>query len=567
MNKPLIGIDLGTTNSLVAVFEKKGARLLEDHSGSVLTPSVVSLDGANLLVGQPAKDRLASHPENTVAIFKRMMGTTQKHKLGKKSYNAVDLSALILRHLKEVAETSIGSDVSDVVISVPAYFNQVQRQATKDAAKIAGLNPLRLINEPTAAALAYGMLDKEAESQFLIVDLGGGTFDVTLLNMFDGVMEVTASSGDAFLGGEDFSEALAKWITEQLNVEWSNLNTKNQNQIRLRADAAKTHLSVNTSYEITVDLPQGMQTLILTRDDFEVACKSLLRRMIRPIERCLYDSGTDANEIDQVILVGGATRMPMIKELVIRHLKKFPEHIIDPDHAVALGAAVQAGLVANDQALEDVVMTDVSPFSVGIEIGTNVNGGERINGIFSPIIERNTPLPASREAQYYSAADNQTKLSVEIYQGEAAMVSGNVALGNFAVSIPRGPVGQEGMTVRVTYDSSGLIEVEAKSNSTGRGGSILIDQNIGSMSKSEIEARVKTLQKLKSHPKEDEENIALMAHLNRLYSMATGDDRSFIQDKIIQFESVLSKQEPKAIEQTRGELKETLQRIDDFYVN
>lgn len=247
MNIPLIGIDLGTTNSLVAVFEGKGARLLEDNSGSVLTPSVVSFDGANLLVGQPAKDRLASHPENTVAIFKRMMGTTKKHKLGKKSYNAVDLSALILRHLKGVAETAIGGDVSDVVISVPAYFNQVQRQATKDAAKIAGLNPLRLINEPTAAALAYGMLDKEAESQFLIVDLGGGTFDVTLLNMFDGVMEVTASSGDAFLGGEDFSEALAKWIAEQLSVEWSSLNTKNQNQIQLRADAAKTHLSVNTT--------------------------------------------------------------------------------------------------------------------------------------------------------------------------------------------------------------------------------------------------------------------------------------------------------------------------------
>ncbi len=568
MSKPIIGIDLGTTNSLIAVFETGDSRLVENSLGEFLTPSAVTVNKNEVLVGQAAKDRNVSEPLKVATAFKRKMGTHANYVLGKKDqFSAVELSSFVLRKLKEDAEIRLGTTIEDVVISVPAYFNQAQRSATSDAAKLAGLNPIRLINEPTAAALAYGLENIENENMFLVIDLGGGTFDVTLLNMFDGIMEVTASTGDAFLGGEDFTDVLAHLIAEKIGDEWTSLGAELQEQIRARADAAKTHLSRDEKYVVQTMKEGQTHDIEVTRDEFERASKPLLSKILRTIERCIYDSEIDPNDLDRIILVGGATRMPMIRNLVARHLKKFPEFSIDPDHAVALGAAIQAALVTEDKAVEDVVLTDVSPFTVGIETSRDEDGGTRIDGLFTPIIERNTPLPASRESYFSTMVDNQQALRISVYQGEAPMVSENVFIGEFSLNVPRAPKGQEGINLRISYDTSGLIEVDATSGSTGNQKNLVITSNTAGLSKSDIEKRLKFLSNYKTHPREDEENIAVAARLERLYAMATGNDRGYIQNLLIKFKSVVDEQNQAEIEKTRGEILEILKRIDDFYVS
>ncbi|MEM8578858.1 MAG: Hsp70 family protein [Pseudomonadota bacterium] len=564
---PPIGIDLGTTNSVVAVFEDGAPRLIPNPLGDVLTPSVVSLDGDQVLVGEAARSRLSTHPRETAATFKRAMGTETAFRLARKTLRAEELSALVLRKLKEDAEADLGVAIRDVVVSVPAYFNQSQRQATMAACALADLNPVRLVNEPTAAALAYGLQDKDGESQFLVFDLGGGTFDVTVLEHFDGVMEVKASSGDAFLGGEDFSESLAKAMADAMGQPWAKLGRETQDQLRLQADTAKRHLTGKEEYSAQVKLDGTPRSLPVTRALFEEAAAPLLKRLHRPIERCFYDSGEGIAELDRVILVGGATRMPMIRQMVARQFKMLPEMMIDPDHAVALGAAVQAGLVAEDRALDDVVMTDVSPFSVGIETATKLPSGNVIGGFFQPIIERNTPLPASRERHFSTMQDDQTQLRVDVYQGEAPKVSDNVHLGQFMVSVPRAKAGMEGMRVRITYDPSGLIDVEGVASSTGVQAGIVIKENVTGLTEEQIASRLAAMNSLKMHPREDEENIAFLARIRRLYEMASGDDRSVLQRMLMEFEGALEGQDGAVIMRMRGDMASTLDAIDDYYVS
>lgn len=567
MQHPPVGIDLGTTNSLIAVFEDGAPRLLSNVLGNPLTPSVASVDGKTVLVGEAARDRLATHPRDTAAAFKRSMGTEKVFELGGKHLRAEELSSLVLRKLKEDAEKELGMTIRDVVVSVPAYFNQSQRQATMAACAMAELNPVRLVNEPTAAALAYGLQDRDGESQFLVFDLGGGTFDVTVLEHFDGVMEVKASSGDAFLGGQDFSEALAKGLADKINAPWAKLSSEDQNHLRFVADGLKRRLGVSDSHDVTLRLGGETHDLTITRVFFETACAGLLKRLLRPIERCFYDSNESSDTLDRVVFVGGATRMPMIRQLVARQFKKLPDMSIDPDHAVALGAAVQAGLVAEDRALEDVVMTDVSPFSVGIATGSQLRDGTVMQGFFTPIIERNTPLPASREESFSTMADNQVTLGVDVYQGEAPMVADNVHLGRFNLNVPRAKAGMESMSVRITYDPSGLIDVEAVSTSTGKKAGVVIEDNVVGLSAAEIRSKLKAMAKLKLHPRADEENTALLARIKRLYEMASGDDRTMVQGLLIDFETVLAKQDPADIEKARGQISEILNRIDDYYVS
>ena len=567
MSQPPIGIDLGTTNSLIATLVDGKPELLQNAVGETLTPSVVAVHDGTVLVGQAAKERLVTDPRNATAAFKRRMGTKNSVKLGAKSFLPEDLSALVLRKLKDDAEAQLGCTIEDVVVSVPAYFNQSQRQATSVACRLAGLNPVGLVNEPTAAALAYGLQNREDESQFLVFDLGGGTFDVTILEHFDDVMEVKASSGDAFLGGEDFTDALAQQIALEMHREWASLGKDLQRQIRIHADNLKHHLSSNESYDISLLDGDEQIDISVTRSDFESASKQLMRRMLRPIERCFYDTELSPEKLDRVIMVGGATRMPMVRQMIARHLKKFPEANINPDHAVALGAAVQAGLLAEDKALVDVVMTDVSPFSVGVEVATPTGKNNFLFGFFDPIIERNTPLPASREKYFHTLQDNQTKLEVVIYQGEAPKVSDNVELGRFELRVPRAKAGEEGMAVRITYDTSGLIDVSARSLNSDDSASLVIKDNAQSLSEKELAARLKAMESLKVHPREDEENIALLARLDRLYSMARGEDRDYIRSLIVDFELVLGRQEPTEIADAHREISEVLNKIDDFYVS
>ncbi len=432
---------------------------------------------------------------------------------------------------------------------------------------MAGLNAKRLVNEPTAPALAYGLQDRDGESQFLVFDLGGGTFDVTVLEHFDGEMQVKASSGDAFLGGEDFSEALAKAMAETAGLMWPKLSPEDQAQIRFQADGAKRRLGPDEAHGVTLRIGGEEHSVTVTRALFEEAAPPLLKRIYRPIERCFYDSGEGIDDLDRVILVGGATRMPMIRSLVAKQFRILPEMTIDPDHAVALGASVQAGLVAQDKALDDVVMTNVTPFSVGIDTGSKMSDGTVLGGFFAPIIERNTPLPASREREFGTMHDRQDNLSVDIYQGEAPKCEDNVHIGRFSVKVPKGPAGKESIAIRATYDSSGLIQVEGRSLSTGKTAGTVIRDNVTDLSDADIAKRLKAMEKLKLHPREDEVNTAVLARIRRLFEMASGDDRHALSNLLMRFEAALARQDNTEIAKERGEITEVLDRLDDFYVS
>ncbi|WP_319825976.1 Hsp70 family protein [Thalassovita sp.] len=560
-----IGIDLGTTNSLVAVFEGESPKLLPNAVGEYLTPSVVGLadDHRTLLVGRAAQKRLLRYPELTKSLFKRHMGSGAGFTLGKKKLSATELSAMLLAALKKDAETYLGCEVTEAVISVPAYFNAIQRQATKDAAEIAGLQIRRLINEPTAAALASGLLDRAAESLFVVLDLGGGTFDVSILEMFDGVMEVRSSAGDSFLGGEDFTQAIARHFGDQVHLDWAKAKPKERETLLSVAEQIKRALASASEAEVTVLFRDQERRFALDVDGFEQLVGGLTGRLRRPIEKCLYDSGISLDQIDRVILVGGATRMPIIRSMAARVFRKLPERTVDPDHAIALGAAVQAGLVDRHQGLDDIVLTDVAPFSMGIESDDKARG---LKGIFSPIIERNTVLPASRTRIFSTTQDNQEKVELRIFQGESAIAQDNVQIGNLMVSVPRNKAGREGIEVRFTYDVSGLLAVDVTVLSTGRVFSEVVDQLAEAMPEARKQALLKEMEKYKAHPREDQSNIVLVETIKHLYEMLLGPDRELVMSLLGRFEAALDTQDPRIIEKERAEIAQLLAEIEAGYV-
>ncbi|MBK4217500.1 Hsp70 family protein [Paracoccus caeni] len=562
-----VGIDLGTTNSLVAVFDESGPRLIPNSLGEFLTPSVVGLadDRRTVIVGRAAKARLLRHPDLTAARFKRLMGTGKKLKLGRSEYSPVDLSALVLKSLKSDAERHLGAEVTEAVISVPAYFNGIQRQATKDAAEIAGLKVRSLINEPTAAALAAGVQDREGESTFIVLDLGGGTFDVSILEMFDGVMEVRASSGDAILGGEDFTARIARQIAEQNDMAWAKLDAVAQEALLSVADDFKLRLSSSDTATGKIRIAGRELEVTLTTQQFEKMTEDLVAKMRRPIESSLYDSGVSADRIDRVLLVGGATRMPVIRSLAARVFRKLPDRGVDPDQAVALGAAVQAGLIQRHEGLRDMVMTDVAPFSLGI-VASTVLGNHVVHDRFAPIIERNTILPASRSAWFETSQDNQVQIAVVIYQGEAAMASDNVKLGELQVPVPRGPKGKEAIECRFTYDTSGLLAVDVTVLSNKKTYSDVIENLAEALSSSEKTRRLKEMEKLKISPHEQAENIVLVERLKRLYEILLGEDRIEIQTLLAEFEMAMDGQDPGFISSENERLSKVVTAIEDSYV-
>ena len=556
-----IGIDLGTTYSLVSVFENGTPRLL--GRDTPLMPSVVSiLDGA-ILVGGPAKERLPTHPRDTVAVFKRAMGTDKTFRLGRKKYTAVDLSAMVLSSLRTLAEEELGTQVRDVVISVPAYFNQLQRDAVRNAALTADLNPVRLINEPTAAAIAYGLQDIEDQGHILVFDLGGGTFDVSIIEVFDGVLEVKATSGDAFLGGEDFTQALHKHLAKLHGIDLGDREVS----ARLLAACEGLKLKLSCAHEASCDFAWDTRTcrLEVTRDGFAELCQPLIQRLRLPVERALYDAKLAREDIDRIVLAGGATRMPLIRAQITRMIGKLPEAGLDPDHLVALGAAVQAALTANDAALDDVVMTDVSAFSLGFAISKTF-GHRMEHGYFEPIIERNTVIPASREHVFSTMELGQTEVHFELYQGEAPRVLDNIKLGELVVEVPRNRKEQEEISVRLSYDTSGLLEIDTTVLSTGAKKSVVIADLTGGLTDRQLAARRKALQALKRHPKDDEDNIALMARIERCYAMALDHDRAFIQGLLMAFQDVLHRQNPSEIAALAPRITEKLDQFEAGYV-
>jgi molecular chaperone HscC len=555
----ILGIDLGTTNSLMAVLEPSGPRLIKNALSRVLTPSAVSVaEDGTILVGTPACERLITHPERTVASFKRFMGSGQITRLGSLSFRPDELSALVLRSLKADAEAALGETVTEAVISVPAYFNDHQRKATLDAGRLAGLKVERLVNEPTAAALAYGFGEAN-EGKFLVFDLGGGTFDVSILEKYEGVMEIHATTGDTHLGGNDFTHVIEEMMVRTGKVELRSLDRNSRARLQREAEVAKLGLTAHDEvrYSIAVDAELSG---IITRAQFELECAPLLRRLRSPVERAILDAHLEPHQFDAVVMVGGATRMPMVRSLVARMFGRLPLIYVDPDTTVALGAAIQAGLHKRDEALKDIVMTDVSPYTLGIAALEDARSDRRSLSVI-PLIERNAVVPISRSQHFFTSADNQRVVSVDVYQGENLRPENNVHLGSLKIDVPGGKAGSEGVDVRFTYDINGALQVEVTVLSTGRTSSKIFS-NSPELSKEELAARFKAMEAIKLHPREQVPNKALLARAERLYAEQLGEGRAIIRQMITEFEAEIADQRLKNPDAVRDALAKCLDRFE-----
>jgi len=549
----IIGIDLGTTNSCVAIMDGKSPKVIENAEGVRTTPSVVGiLEDGERLIGQPAKRQAVTNPENTFFAIKRLIGRNFNDpvvakdkamvpyeitngpggaayvKSHGKDYSPQQVSAFILMKLKEDAERHLGEPVTKAVITVPAYFNDAQRQATKDAGKIAGLEVLRIINEPTAAALAYG-LDKNDGKKIAVYDLGGGTFDVSILEIGDGVFEVKATNGDTFLGGEDFDIRVVDYLADEFKKETSVDLRKDKlalQRLKEEAEKAKKELSSTAQYEVNLPFismnasgPLHLN-IKLSRSKLEALVEDLINKTIGPCEQALKDSGLKKSDIDEVVLVGGMTRMPKVVEAVKAFFGREPHKGVNPDEVVALGAAVQAGVLQGD--VKDVLLLDVTPLTLGIET---------LGGVFTPLIERNTTIPTKRSQVFSTAEDNQNAVTIRVFQGERPMAQDNKMLGQFdLVGIPPAPRGVPQVEVTFDIDANGIVNVGARDKATNKEQSIRIQAN-GGLSDADIE---KMVQEAESHKAEDEKRKALVEARNQADAIVHSTEKALAEhgDKV-----------------------------------
>ncbi|WP_158811915.1 molecular chaperone DnaK [Beijerinckia sp. L45] len=549
----VIGIDLGTTNSCVAVMEGSTPKVIENAEGARTTPSIVAFtDDGERLVGQPAKRQGVTNPERTFFAIKRLIGRTFDDPMTKKDiglvpykiakakngdawveadgkpYSPSQISAFILQKMKETAEAHLGQTVTQAVITVPAYFNDAQRQATKDAGKIAGLEVLRIINEPTAAALAYG-LDKKGSGVIAVYDLGGGTFDVSILEIGDGVFEVKSTNGDTFLGGEDFDNRLVEYFADEFKKE-NGIDLKKDKLAlqRLKEAAEKAKIELSSASQTDINLPyitadaSGPKhlTLKLTRSKFEALVDDLIQRTVEPCKKAIKDAGLTAAEIDEVVLVGGMTRMPKVQEIVKSFFGKEPHKGVNPDEVVAIGAAVQAGVLQGD--VKDVLLLDVTPLSLGIET---------LGGVFTRLIDRNTTIPTKKSQVFSTAEDNQTAVTIRVFQGEREMAQDNKILGQFdLVGLPSAPRGVPQIEVTFDIDANGIVNVTAKDKATNKEQQIRI-QASGGLSDADINKMVKDAEE---HASEDKERRELVDVKNQAEAMIHSAEKSQVEygDKV-----------------------------------
>lgn len=551
-----IGIDLGTTNSSASIWKNDELIQVPNRLGSFITPSVIGVDDdQNIIIGSIAKERLISHPITTVSVFKRLMGSNHNITIGKINFSVPELSSLIIKSLVEDAENLLGEKITDAVISVPAYFNENQRAATKIAGELAGVSVRRLINEPTAAAIAYGLNDRQ-QGTFMILDMGGGTFDVSILEYFEGVMEVHASAGDNFLGGEDFVEVMVNSALSELSISKEELTAQQNHQLYMQMETIKKRIDKTNQENITIYYGDKEVQWESTLQWFEKIITPLLLRVKQPIQQALQDSQIHTNEIDEVILVGGATRLKQFRTLVARLFGRLPSCNIDPDIVVSIGAGIQAGLIDKNKALDDIVLTDVCPYTLGTEVHNEGRGG------FFPIIERNSVVPISVERPLVTVYDNQVEMTICVYQGENRLVEHNVFLGELTVNVPRSPAGKEVVNIRYSYDMNGLLEVDATVVSTGKTFNKVIENAPGVLNKQALIIAREKLAKLKFHPRENEVNRNLIAKGERIYQTSIGEKREKIGHYISQFEMVLNDQNPQSIAKAQIKFAEILNEFD-----
>ncbi|EMC0081886.1 molecular chaperone HscC [Salmonella enterica] len=535
-----IGIDLGTTNSLIAVWQDGAAQLIPNKFGEYLTPSIISMDeNKQILVGKPAAARKTSHPDKTAALFKRAMGSNTHWHLGEESFNAPELSSLVLRSLKEDAEDYLQQPIKDVVISVPAYFSDEQRKHTRLAAELAGLNAVRLINEPTAAAMAYG-LHTQQNSHSLVFDLGGGTFDVTVLEYATPIIEVHASAGDNYLGGEDFTHLLLDEVLKRWNLDKSALTDSDLAALYACVEAAKcasgSPLRMSWLYQ-----ERALESTFYD-DELEALWLPLLNRLRTPIEQALRDSRLKPEQIDSLVLVGGASQMPLVQRIAVRLFGKLPYQSYDPSTIVALGAATQAACRLRHEDVEEVILTDICPYSLGVEVNR-----QGVPGIFSPIIERNTTVPVSKVETYSTMHPEQDSICVRVYQGESHKVKNNILIDSFDVMLkPNGHI--QAIDIRFSYDINGLLEVDVLLED-GKSESRIISHNATSLTTQQIDASRERLLALKIYPRDMLINRTFKAQLEEQWSRALGDEREMLGEIITDFDAAL--------------LSNDMQRVDD----
>ena len=565
----IIGIDLGTTNSLCGVFLGEQPRLIPNSLGKKLTPSVVAvLEDGQVLVGEAARDLRVTQPERCASTFKRLMGSDARVEIAGRAFTAPELSSLVLGSLKHDAEKFLGEEVTEAVITVPAYFNDNQRKATKVAGELAGLKVRRIINEPTAAALTYGFHDRQAEKKLIVVDLGGGTFDVTLMEVFEGTLEIISTSGESFLGGEDFTNRLVSLILQKQGLQFEIAEMQQPlrvSRLRQLCEDAKRKLADEDEVQVKLPdesgvVPDDAKTVKINRQAFAAAVKPLLDRIAGPIGKALRDGRTEADEVEDVILVGGATRMLPLQHFVHDYFGSEPQCLYDPDHVVCLGAAVQAALIADNRAVDDMVMTDVCPFTLGVDTAKDM-GGQIRSGYFVPIIHRNTTIPVSKEHVFSTISPNQTEVQVDVYQGENRKVEKNLKIGELRVTgIPPGPAGQE-VFIRFTYDLNGLLEVEAYVGNTDRKFRTVLTQHAADLTDKELDEAVANLQTLKYYPREDMANQKLLRYAERMVGEISPFQREQFEAAIDMFEQAMASGDRETVEAARGTLEQVLSML------
>lgn len=556
----IVGIDLGTTNSLVAYYTQDGSRIIPNRLGKHLTPSVVSVDEkGNVYVGETALERMSLYPDTVASAFKRSMGSDREYELSGRKYRPEELSSLVLRALKEDAEEYLGEKVTEAVISVPAYFDDKRRKATKRAGELAGLKVERMISEPTAAAIAYGLYEKKEDTRFLVFDLGGGTFDVSILELYENILEVRAVAGDNYLGGEDFTKVMEKMFLNKTGINANSLTAKEQVRLYRQAEEAKRRINDADKVEITCLIKDEPETVEITTKEYEEECEDLFSKIREPVKRSLSDAGLSLKDIDEVVLIGGATKLQIFRDFFIRVFHKFPDTSINPDEAVALGAAIQGAMKERKQAVKEMILTDVCSFTLGTEVVMEYSDGLMEDGHYCPIIDRNTVIPTSKTKRLYTVRDDQDRVTVRVLQGESRLARNNLYLGELEIKVPKAAKGEEAIDVTYTYDINSLLEVEAKVVSTGETSKLVIKGKDNAMTEEEIAKRMEELAYLKIQLRDQEENKLVLLRAERMYEESLGKQRERLEAGIRLFEDALRSEDRDKVEEARKTLYELME--------